>query len=502
MKWMKERQQRSEPFFLYLPTNAPHGPLWVADKYKRPYQGKGSAGFFGMIANLDENIGRLDEFLRSNGLYDNTIVIFMNDNGGTAGVRTFNAGMREGKTTYYEGGHRAMFFARWPAGGLRPPGDVDALTEVQDVLPTLIELLSLRAPKQAKFDGTSLATLLRGKPDKLSSLQARVLIVQYGQNVLHFSPLQSGLAYVPFCVAFAPGLMISMQLVPRLGAGITLVTEILPNKIRGYGSTLVATMGVFGVLLAFLVSYLFEWRASYFIGGGLGLFLMVSRIKVFESGIFLKLKDKNIKRGDIRMLFNNKTRLLKYVTSIVIGMPIWFVSGILITFSPEFGKALGLDQPVDAGKVVLVTFAGQVAGNIISGTLSQYLQSRKKVIFLFMIASLLLVLVYLLVPVRDSTLFYILCACLGFCCGYWTLFITVAAELFGSNLRATVATTVPNFVRGTVIPLTFLFLLMKSKVGIIYGAVSVAVLTFAVAIVALIYLEETFKKDINYTEDT
>ena len=182
MKWMKERQQRSEPFFLYLPTNAPHGPLWVADKYKRPYEGKGSAGFFGMIANLDENIGRLDEFLRSNGLYDNTIVIFMNDNGGTAGVRTFNAGMREGKTTYYEGGHRAMFFARWPAGGLRPPGDVDALTEVQDVLPTLIELLSLRAPKQAKFDGTSLATLLRGKPDKLSSLQARVLIVQYGQT--------------------------------------------------------------------------------------------------------------------------------------------------------------------------------------------------------------------------------------------------------------------------------------------------------------------------------
>jgi len=336
--------------------------------------------------------------------------------------------------------------------------------------------------------------ILGDKKGRLSVLFGSILIYSLANIGNGFVTSIGAYAVLRFIAGFG--------LAGELGAGITLVTEILPNKIRGYGSTLVATMGVFGVLLAFLVSYLFEWRASYFIGGGLGLFLMVSRIKVFESGIFLKLKDKNIKRGDIRMLFNNKTRLLKYVTSIVIGMPIWFVSGILITFSPEFGKALGLDQPVDAGKVVLVTFAGQVAGNIISGTLSQYLQSRKKVIFLFMIASLLLVLVYLLVPVRDSTLFYILCACLGFCCGYWTLFITVAAELFGSNLRATVATTVPNFVRGTVIPLTFLFLLMKSKVGIIYGAVSVAVLTFAVAIVALIYLEETFKKDINYTEDT
>jgi MFS family permease len=202
------------------------------------------------------------------------------------------------------------------------------------------------------------------------------------------------------------------------------------------------------------------------------------------------------------MLFNNKTRLSKYITSIVIGMPIWFVVGILITFSPEFGKAMGLDQPVDAGKAVLFAFAGQVAGNIISGSLSQYLQNRKKPIFLFMIASFLFVLIYLLIPVKHTSLFYLLCACLGFCSGYWALFITVAAELFGSNLRATVATTVPNFVRGTVIPLTFLFLLMKKYVGTIYGALIVGLFTYAIAIFALIYLEETFKKDINYTEDT
>ncbi len=286
----------------------------------------------------------------------------------------------------------------------------------------------------------------------------------------------------------------------ELGAGITLVTEILPKKIRGYGTTLVATMGVLGALLAYVVSYIFNWRASYIIGGCLGLMLMIARIRVFESGIFLKLKEANIKRGDVRMLFNTKTRFMKYISSIVIGMPIWFVTGILITFSPEFGQAMGLDQPVDAGKAVLFTFAAQVAGNIMSGSLSQYLQNRKKVILLFMLLSFAFVLLYLLAPFKHTTLFYLLCACLGFCSGYWTLFITVAAELFGSNLRATVATTVPNFVRGTVIPLTSLFVIFRNHAGAIHSALIVGVFTYVVALVALVYLEETFKKDLNYTE--
>lgn len=287
----------------------------------------------------------------------------------------------------------------------------------------------------------------------------------------------------------------------ELGAGITLVTEILPGKIRGYGATLVATMGVMGALLAYLVSFIFDWRVSYFIGGGLGLLLMVLRIRVFESGIYIKLKEKNIKRGDIRMLFNDKTRLLKYINGIIIGMPIWFVVGILITFSPEFGQALGLDQPVDAGKAVMFAFAGQVAGNFASGFISQRLQSRRKAILLFIVSSASFVCIYLLAPVHTTTMLYVICACLGFCSGYWTLFITVAAELFGSNLRATVATTIPNFVRATVIPLSFLFGIAKTYAGTIYGALIVGLITYAVAVVALIYLEETFKKDINYNEE-
>lgn len=286
----------------------------------------------------------------------------------------------------------------------------------------------------------------------------------------------------------------------ELGAGITLVTEILPTKIRGYGTTLVATLGVMGALLAYLVSHYFDWRTSYFIGGGLGLLLLVLRFRVFESGIFLQLKEKAIQRGNFLMLFTNKERLIKYITSIIIGMPIWFVVGILITFSPEFGKAMGIEQSIDAGKAVLFAFAGQVAGNIISGSLSQYLQNRKKVILLFMLLSFSFVLMYLLSSVSSVTTLYIVCACLGFCSGYWTLFITVAAELFGSNIRATVATTVPNFVRGTVIPLTSLFVLLKTNMGILKSALIVGTGTYLVAVLALFYLEETFKKDINYNE--
>ena len=177
--WIRQRQAAGEPFFLYLPTNAPHGPCWVADKYKVPYKGRGPANFFGMISNLDENVGRLLASLDETGLADNTILIFLHDNGGTAGVKLYNAGMRGGKTTCYEGGHRAACFIRWPAGRLRAPGDVDALAEVQDLLPTLVELCGLPTPKAARFDGASLAQVLR---DPAAKLPERTLVVQYGQT--------------------------------------------------------------------------------------------------------------------------------------------------------------------------------------------------------------------------------------------------------------------------------------------------------------------------------
>lgn len=334
--------------------------------------------------------------------------------------------------------------------------------------------------------------IMGDKKGRLSVLFGSILIYSLANLANGFVTNITQYAVLRFIAGFG--------LAGELGAGITLVTEILPREKRGYGTTLVATMGVMGALLAYLISHLFNWRISYVIGGVLGLVLMVMRVRVFESGIFMKLKEQNIKRGDVLKLFNNKSRLIKYVNSILIGTPIWFVVGILLTFSPEFGQAIGLNQPVEAGKAVMLAFAAQVVGNLTSGFLSQYLQSRKKVILLFILISFSLVAVYLLVPLRSTTLFYVLCAGLGFCSGYWTLFITVAAELFGSDLRATVATTVPNFVRASVIPLSVLFATAKNWLGITYGALLVGLLTYAIAVVALFYLEETFKKDINYVE--
>ena len=286
----------------------------------------------------------------------------------------------------------------------------------------------------------------------------------------------------------------------ELGAGITLVAEVLPRKIRGYGTTLVATMGVLGAVLAYFIADLFDWRTSYFIGGGLGLLLLVLRMNVFESKIFVKIKDKNIERGNVFMLFNNRKRFLKYLKCILIGLPIWFVVGILITFSPEFGKAIGVSEPVNAGKAVMFAFTGQVLGDLASGFLSQYFQSRKKIILVFMLISSVMAATYLLFPTKDIVVFYTICALLGFANGYWTLFVTVAAEMFGTNLRATVATSVPNFVRGAVIPLTALFIPLKVSLGIIYAAAAVGLLSFVIAIIALRYLDETFNKDLNYVE--
>jgi len=182
MKWMQQRADKQEPFFLYLPTNAPHGPFWVAEKYAAPYQQKGMpAAFFGMIANLDENVGRLEEFLNKSGLRDNTILIYMTDNGGTGGVKFFNAGMRGNKTTYYEGGHRVPCFIRWPNGALRSPTDIDTPAQMQDILPTVADLCQLKLPAKTRLDGLSLAPLLR---DAKQQLPDRKLVIQYGQILM------------------------------------------------------------------------------------------------------------------------------------------------------------------------------------------------------------------------------------------------------------------------------------------------------------------------------
>jgi len=287
----------------------------------------------------------------------------------------------------------------------------------------------------------------------------------------------------------------------ELGAGITLVSEILPKAIRGYGTTLVALMGLPGSIAAYFVVNVFDWRTSYIVGGVLGLALLIMRVSVLESRMFSKAKTTEVRRGDLSLLFGSSKRAIKYVLSILIGFPIWFIVGILITFSPELARELNIADPVSAGKAVMLAFTGQVAGNLITGLLSQYLQSRKKVIAIFILLSLVMVFIYLLVPLGSADTFYVVCLFLGLFNGYWALFITVAAELFGTNLRATVATTVPNFVRGAVIPLAWTFRTMQPSLGTINSALTTGLIAFAIALVALYFLEETFSKDLDYVEE-
>jgi predicted MFS family arabinose efflux permease len=287
----------------------------------------------------------------------------------------------------------------------------------------------------------------------------------------------------------------------ELGAGITLVSEILPKEIRGYGTALVASVGVLGAVLAYFVADLFDWQIAYFIGGGLGLLLLLLRVSVFESGIFKDLKEKPVTRGNFFRLFTSSAQFYKYLNCILIGLPIWFVIGVLVTFSPEFGVALGVGEPIKAGKAIMFAYLGLALGDFSSGVLSQVVGSRRRVVLLFILLTGLFVAIYLYLPVPSATFIYLVCSGLGFSIGYWALFVTIAAEQFGTNLRATVATTVPNFIRGSVNIITPAFLFLSGHYGIISGAALVGLLTVVIALFALYKLRETFGKDLDFLEE-
>jgi len=288
----------------------------------------------------------------------------------------------------------------------------------------------------------------------------------------------------------------------ELGAGITLVSESLPTRLRGYGTTLVATVGLLGAVVANFVVRLSgnDWRTAFFIGGGLGLLLLIARISVFESSIFLKVKEEQVQRGNFFMLFTKRERLLRFLGCIFIGTPIWYVIGILIFAAPEIAHALGISEKISSGDAVMWSYIGLTVGDLSSGLLSQLMKSRKKVVLLYIFLTVVFVLIYLYSGSISSNHFYFNCFLLGIGVGYWAIFITIAAEQFGTNLRSTVATTVPNFIRGTVAPLTMLFKFMRAETSVIEGALWVGLLTFVIALVAVTLVDETFSRDMNFVE--
>lgn len=288
----------------------------------------------------------------------------------------------------------------------------------------------------------------------------------------------------------------------ELGAGITLVAEIMPKEKRGYATTIIASVGISGAVAGYFIARYFDWRTCFFIGGALGLSLLLLRIGVAESGMFGKTKEADVRRGDFMSLFN-KARFFKYIRCIIIGLPLWFVVGILITLSPEFGKVLGVQGVVNAGAAVACCYGGLVLGDIAGGLLSQYLKSRIKVVYTYLFLSMISISAYFFLHNLSLFAFYTICSILGFSVGYWVIFMTIATEQFGTNVRATVTTTVPNFVRGSVVPLSLLLIYLK---GLFHGSllnagIAVAILSLTVAFWALHYMEETFHKDLDYLEE-
>ena len=303
----------------------------------------------------------------------------------------------------------------------------------------------------------------------------------------------------------------------ELGAGITLVSETMDKEKRGYGTMIIVTFGALGAVLAALVGAkgqmvvsliasttgytLQNWQVVYIIGGVIGLLLLLLRVGAYESGMFKEMKTHEVKKGNFLAIFSKKDSSLKYLYCILIGLPVWFMIGVPVSLSQDvFAKELGIDGIVN-GTAVMFAYLGLSAGDLASGLLSQLLRSRKKVVYLYLLLSLILLFVFVFMLKGISVqAYYFICFTVGFCSGYWAIFVSIAAEQFGTNIRSTVTNTVPNFVRGSVLPITMSFTALGAFSGNLMSTLIVGLICLALAAFATYKVKETFAKDLNYFE--
>lgn len=290
----------------------------------------------------------------------------------------------------------------------------------------------------------------------------------------------------------------------ELGAGITLVSELLPKNKRGIGTSLVAGIGLFGAVAAyFTYEFTEDWRLCYKIGGALGIGLLLLRIGVAESGMFKEIRDKKVSRGNLTMFFTNAYRFRKYIFAILIGLPTWYVIGILVNLSNRFAQSMYGDNELISGKSIMYAYVGIAVGDISSGLVSQLFKSRKKALYLFYAMTIISVTLFFSPVNNNDTTMYVICAALGFSTGFWAIFVTIGAEQFGTNLRATAATTIPNMVRGSLPLINLLFINVFQTSwgwGIVKSGIIVGILVMAITLIAAYFTEETFSKDLNYLE--
>ena len=290
----------------------------------------------------------------------------------------------------------------------------------------------------------------------------------------------------------------------ELGAGITLVSEMLPKNKRGIGTSMVAGIGLFGAVFAyFTFQYTKDWRLCYQIGGGLGVFLLILRVRVAESFMFESAKLENIQKGNFFMFLNNRKRFSKYIKAILIGLPTWFVIGVLVNYSNKFATANYGENLIDSGRSIMFAYIGIATGDLVIGYVSQYFKSRKKALLVFYILNTIGMVLFFSTFNDSDDRMYAICAFLGFSTGYWAIFNQMAAEQFGTNLRATAATTIPNMVRGALPLINFLFLdILQKNLGwtIVQSGILTGAIVMGITLIAFVFTEETFHKDLDYLE--
>jgi MFS family permease len=304
----------------------------------------------------------------------------------------------------------------------------------------------------------------------------------------------------------------------ELGAGITLVSELMPKETRGYGTMIIVCFGALGAVFATLIGAkgealgtflgatmgikMLNWQIAYLVGGMLGLLLLIIRMGSLESSMFEQMHQEGTTRGNLRLIFGNRKNLIKYIQCISVGIPIWFVIGLLIMNSKDdFGPLLGI-KTINNGLAVMYAYIGLSIGDLVAGLLSQWLKSRRKVVMIFLLMTLIITSSFLFgsKTVSEDT-YYLYCFLLGASTGYWAIFVTIAAEQFGTNIRSTAANTVPNFVRGSVFLIVSLFVILTSLFPIGVSALIVGLLSVASAFWGIYHLKETFAKDLNYHEE-
>lgn len=335
--------------------------------------------------------------------------------------------------------------------------------------------------------------MLGDKRGRLSILFGSILIYSSATFANAFVTNIESYALLRFIAGFG--------LAGELGAGITLVNELMPKEKRGYGTMIIATSGVFGGIAGGLVGNLLSWQTAYILGGVGGFLLFFLRLGVFESGLFNQMKKQaHIKKGSLSLLLLSPKLLIKYLKCLVIGVPVWISIGLFMTLAPEISKALNVTGIITAAWAIMYFNIGLGLGDLSSSLLSQLLGSRKKAAMAYLALSFITVVTFFSLDNMTPSLFYFFCTLLGFSNGYWAIFMMISAEQFGTNLRATVATSAPNFVRGMVIPFSLLLSTLKLNFGLLLALEWITIISLLIAFFAIITLRETFASSLDFVE--